>query len=54
MASRWVATARLEAESGFRRIAGYSDLPHLVVALQIAVFREEKGQEKTQVNRQIT
>lgn len=49
MASRWMATAMLKAERGFRSIAGYSDLPHLVAALKTAAFREEKEEDKFQV-----
>lgn len=48
MASRWMATAMLEAETGFRRIAGYSDLPLLIAALKTAAFREEKDEDKIQ------
>ena len=33
-ASRWLAYALLEAEKGFRRIAGWRDLGHLVKALE--------------------
>lgn len=52
MASLWMATAMLEAESGFHRIAGYSDLPHLVAALKTAAFREKKNEGKTKVKKQ--
>lgn len=53
MASRWMATAMLEAELGFRRIAGCSDLPLLVAALKTAAFREENEEDKIQVKEQI-
>ena len=33
MIQRWVASALVEAEKHFRRVRGYRDLPHLVVAL---------------------
>jgi putative transposase len=33
-ASRWLAYALSEAEKGFRRIAGWKDLQHLVIALR--------------------
>jgi hypothetical protein len=31
--NRWIATALLKAEKGFRRLSGYADLPHLTAAL---------------------
>ncbi len=33
-ASRWLSYALLEAEKGYRRISGYTDLPLLIAALQ--------------------
>ena len=32
-ASRWLSYALLEAEKGFRKIAGHDSLPHLIAAL---------------------
>ena len=40
-ASRWLAYALLEAEKGFRRIAGWRDLGHLVQALERPAKVEE-------------
>jgi transposase-like protein len=31
--NRWIATALLKAEKGFRRLSGYADMPQLTVAL---------------------
>ena len=33
MLQRWVSAALLEAQKRFRRVRGYRDMPHLVVAL---------------------
>lgn len=53
MASKWLSAAMLEAESGFRRISGYSDLPLLEAALKTAADKEKKNEDKTQVKRKI-
>jgi hypothetical protein len=31
--NRWIATALIKAEKGFRRLSGYADMPQLTVAL---------------------
>ena len=33
MALRWAVTALMEAETSFRRVRGYRDLPQLEIAL---------------------
>jgi len=33
--NRWVATALLKTEKGFRRLSGYADMPQLIVALNV-------------------
>lgn len=39
-ATRWLAFALSEVEKGFRRLAGYKDLPHLAAALEQRRARE--------------
>ncbi len=39
-ATRWLAFALSEVEKGFRRLAGYKDLPHLAAALEQRRSRE--------------
>jgi len=53
MAPKWLSAAMLEAESGFRRISGYSDLPLLGAALKTAADKEEKNEDRIQVKKEI-
>lgn len=46
MVVRWVATALMEAEEGFRRIKGVNDMPRFLKALDRAVAAESKDARK--------
>ncbi len=46
MVVRWVATAFLEAQSHFRRLKGYRDLPRLLAALEHAIAPASSDKHK--------
>lgn len=57
MVLRWTAASVLEAERGFRKLAGYRALPTLVAAMRVhdvRIDRSERKLDTTQMSARFT